>query len=178
MKIVGRLMSVLFVLAILFIAGCDKDDAGPNCNKAGEFSLTLNGENWVAASFNNTFVISTTPGLEARRLDIRAFHADGSQLIFTISDSPGTSTGDCVTVGDFIGGDLITSADDHFFFATYLNASGSLTHMAHEGDLEITMCSDQSISGTFSFEGEGFEEEEDFIAINGSFSNICYRLLK
>jgi hypothetical protein len=111
-------------------------------------------------------------------LDIRAFDADGSQLILTISDSPGNSTGNCVTVGDFIGGDELTSADDYFFFATYYNASGSITHFAYEGDLEITECSDQNISGTFSFEGEGFEEEEDFIAINGSFSNICYKVLK
>ncbi len=179
MKIVGRLMSVLFVvMASLFIAGCDKEDEGPNCGKAGEFSMTLNGESWTAESFNNTFLISTTAGAEARRLDIRAIHEDGSQLILTLSDSPGTSTGNCVTVGDFVGVEDLTSADDFFFTAMYFDAAGNITQIATEGDLEITVCNDQTISGTFSYQAFGLGEEEEIMALDGSFSNICYKVLK
>lgn len=166
------LTPILVVLVFLISVQCSKDDSSANCTNAGNFTVTLNGSSWTASSFNNTFLISTQAGQQGRRLDIRAVHSNKDEMIITITDGP-SGTGNCIAVGDYIGFNDSSDPNDAVFYVSYVTSAG-LTWLGETGQLKITSCNEQTISGTFSFEGSS----GTFNGVNGSFSNVCYRVLK
>jgi hypothetical protein len=163
-----KMLSASALSIAILLSACKKDDPKPSCEN-GAFTMTLNGEEVSATSFENTLIKASIPGAASKRMDIRATDESGRQVIITISDPSTGTNGDGISTDEYIPFDDVTSPTENtFFFSIY--EQGQITNGFTDGELDITSCDadNRKVSGTFSF------SDGDFVITNGSFTDMCY----
>jgi hypothetical protein len=170
MKKFFRNLSVFTLIAAVGLGAC-KDDDSDSCDN-GTFAMTLNADDYAGKDFDNTLVIGESAGFDGKRMDIRATDSQGRQLIITFTDMTSGKEGNGVTTEDvYIPMSDIGSQTDSYFFFTLID--GDVSYPFIDGTLDITSCdaSKKQVSGTFTF----YDGENE---ANGSFTNMCYRIIK
>jgi hypothetical protein len=160
-----------FALVLLTMFNACKDDDSASCDN-GSFDLTVNAEEMSKSSFNNTLVKGNNGSVAGKRMDIRAKDGEGLELIITISDVSTGAIGNGISIDEYISVDEISGGDENTFFFTIIEDNDDV-YTYTEGSLDITACdpNEKQVSGTFSFEGEGYE-------VSGTFTDMCYRIVK
>jgi hypothetical protein len=166
-----KTLSVIALVAVFSISSCkDDDDKSGSCEN-GAFHMTIDGEHFMAVSFDNTLLKGTDAGTDAKRIDIRATDAGGKQIIITFMDPNNGLSSNCVTTDEYIPfGEATTGTENVFMFTIF---EDDMSFSIIEGSFDLTSCdaSAQTVSGTFSFSDENVE------VTNGSFTNMCYRVM-
>lgn len=172
MKKLMKMLGVSALCAIVSLSACS-DDSGDSCQN-GAFQMTVNGDVVAGSSFNNTLLKATSMGTPGKRMDLRVTDAEGRQLIISFSDlSTGTSGNGVSIADDYVPFDDVITGTENVFFFTLIDTDGS-TYMFTDGTLDITACDAgaKQVSGTFSF------SDPDFDVTNGSFTDMCYHIVK
>lgn len=171
MKNFKTFLSVATLSVIVCLSACKKDDPEVKC-ESGIFTMTLNGATFTATSFNNTLLRITSAGVDGKRMDIRATNDSGQQLIISFTDLSTGKNGTCMSTAAYIPIDEVMTGQGNTYLFTFIDASG-VSYPIITGNLDITSCNADAtqISGTFSF------NEFDFDVKNGSFTNMCYKVL-
>jgi hypothetical protein len=162
-------LSVFALFIVLGLNAC-KDDDSESCQN-GSFGMTINGVDATGSSYNNTLVKGNSAGSDGKRMDIRVTDSDGRELIITFTDLSTGTNGDGVSTGEYISFDEISTGTENVFFFT-LTVDG-VSYPFTDGELDITSCdaNAKQVSGTFSF------SDADFSVTNGTFTNMCYRVI-
>lgn len=170
MKKFALKLSILALFSLTLLNACKDDDDTSSCDN-GTYELMINGEEMSTNSFNNTLVKGNDGALAGKRMDIRTKDSEGRELIITISDVSTGASGNGISTDEYISFDEITSAGENSFFFTIID--DNISYPFAEGNLDITACdaTKKQVSGTFSFEGEGYE-------VSGTFTDMCYRIIK
>jgi hypothetical protein len=163
-------LSVFALFVMVGLHACKDDDSKPCQN--GTFEMTLNNELSTSTVFYNTLVKGNDAGAAGKRMDIRATDANGRQVIITLTDLSTGTSGDGVSTDAYIPvGDITTGTENTFLF-TIIDSDNEYQFI--DGILDITSCdaNAKQVSGTFSFSDSSFE------VTNGSFTNMCYQIIK
>jgi hypothetical protein len=163
-------LSVLALFAVVGLHAC-KDDDSDSCQN-GSFEMTVDGDAAVGSTFNSTLLKSTSVGTAGKRMDIRATDSEDRQLIITFTDLTNGTSGDGVSTDEYISfDDISTGMENTFFFTLIID---DVSYPFADGTLDITSCDADAkqVSGTFSF------SDGDIDVTNGSFTNMCYRIIK
>ena len=159
------------LMLIAFLSGCsDGDDS--SCEN-GSFQMNVNGSTITATSFNNTLLKGAGAGIDGKRMDIRATDSEGRELIITFTDLSSGSNGNCMTTSDaYVPFDEVFTGEENAFFFTFIE--DGISYSIITGTLHITACDDSAkrISGTFSF------SSDEYVVTNGTFTDMCYRIVK
>jgi len=179
MKSTIHLLSRCVFVWLLMLTSCSKDETKVDeCKGNGTLSVTINGNEWIASDFNNTLLISNSLGTASKRLDIRAINKHNKILDISVTDL--TTVDSCMSASATYTafGDIVIDTENTFLF-TYLDANGNTLAQAVDGTLDITNCDEANttVSGTFTFEGL-YYDSNDFIGVSGTFSDVCYRIIK
>ena len=157
--------------AMISLPACKNDDPIPEpppCEN-GVFESTINGSVSTGTSFDNT--LEKVRGSHAKRMDIRATDAQGRKVIVTFIDYSTGREGDGMSTDEYNPyAETMGIGNTCFFNLT----EDGITYYIITGTLDITSCdaNAKKISGTFSF------SDGDQIVTNGSFTDMCYRIIK
>ena len=163
-------LSVFALVVMLSLSACSDDDS--NSCQNGSLEMTINGDHVTGSSFDNTLLKGNDGGVEGKRMDIRATDASGRMLIITISDRSTGASGNGISTDEYVSMSEIDTGMENIFFFTIVD--GDVSYSFVEGSLDITSCDENAkqISGTFSF------SDGEFVVTNGSFTDLCYRIVK
>ena len=170
MKQVMKMLSMVALCVMTGLFSCKDDD--PETCESGAFAMTINNETVTDVSFDNTLLKGNSAGVNGKRMDIRATDDSGRDLIITFTDLSTGTTGNGISTDAYIPFDDITTGTENTFFFTIID--GTDTYTFFDGNLDITSCdaSAKKVSGTFSF------FDVDFEVTNGSFTDVCYTIIK
>jgi len=170
MKNLSKILGLFALVALTGLGAC-KDDDSDKCQN-GTFELTINGDATTGKNFNNTLVIGNSAGTDGKRMDIRATDTQGRTLIITLTDNSSGASGNGVSTDEYIPISEVTTGTENVFLFTIIE--NDMSYPFIEGTLDITSCdaNAKQVSGTFSF------ADGDFEVTNGSFTNMCYRIVK
>jgi len=165
---------ILFLinLLILFaITGCDAEEVEPE--EAGSMTCTLNGSLWEAISFDNIlYKINSEP--KGKRLDIRA---KGMGIEITLGMSLYTDNLDDsmplvkYKTNSGIYGSIVAITDG-WIVPEILGGGGY-------GEVILTeiVPDEKKISGTFSFDSNSYNsDEEEYVAVGGVFTDLIFKV--
>jgi hypothetical protein len=172
-KNLKKFLGISLLSATIALPACKNDDPEPKpatC-ESGVFESTINGSVSTGISFNNT--LEKAGG---KRMDIRATDAQGRQVIVSFIDYSTGREGDGVSTDEYIpfaesyGTENFGTENTCSFTLT----EGGISYYFINGTLDITSCdaNAKKISGTFSF------SEGDQAVTNGSFTDMCYSIIK
>lgn len=167
-----KILSMVALSSLFLLFSC-KDDEPEICEN-GTFIATINGKDMDVVSFNNTLVKGkdvAVIGMEGKRIDIRAWDADGKQLVIIIRDVSTGKNGDGVSTDEYASFYNVIGGNNYFHFVII---EDGVSYPFYDGTLDVTSCDSakKKISGTFSFSDGNFE------VTNGSFTNMCYAILE
>jgi hypothetical protein len=170
---------ILCALVVLF-SSCNKEEDENNTTEKesnGSMTCKLNdGTSWEAKTLQNTLLIGTDRGVDAKRLDIRGTAADGSQLILTVSDTRDGKEGEGFRT-DTIYADVALNEGNYLAICTFITDTLTTSSgMSSDGYVYVSECDAENhiISGNFIFHSPyslGSITE-------GQFTGVSYKIVR
>ena len=172
---------ILFSIGLVFMFACQSSNPTPtyNSSNVGVMKCTLNGQQWVATSFNNTLLTDYTNnwGVTGKRLDLRGTDDNGKQIILTLASTSNVNSAFLNTGTYTVGGAneaLVTVMQG-------LSLEGMSTgNYSDSCSIVLTSfdATNKTCQGTFEFETSDFSgqnngQQINYTATNGEF-NLFY----
>lgn len=187
---------ILFAsLLVVILVNCSKKKSDPNPvdntgtpsnSQCGKLTIKKGSTSFEATNLNNSIFYDNTKG--GRRLDIRG-SVDGGIFVLSVSNFDFQNPPvDGIKVKTYFNDETKSECKDiggtsycDEMLGTFLKDSKTYMTFDEEGDGTITITSidanKKTVSGTFSFTVETADQSE-YIPFSGSFSNVCYSILK
>jgi hypothetical protein len=168
----------------LMLIGCQPEEPQPVEVTTNSASLTcvLNNENWSGVTFNNSFQLNVTDGIDSlKALRIMAKNSEGKQV--TLSLILGTNTSlENMPTGSYLSTGT-TRASGVQYFENGSSEGTGVSNSSNPGNSEVIISNfnelENTCSGTFSFLLQDHQSGDTvYTATNGQFTSLTYTLIE